>query len=51
MEEKKRADRLRELLTNVRNEAEEVLFILGQTPEADENIIAAFDRILRVLNE
>jgi hypothetical protein len=52
MEEKmKRANRLRDLLANVRAESEEIMFLLGHTPDASPELIAAFDRIIRLLNE
>lgn len=43
--------RLQELLTNIRNEVEEASFLLGHTPDASPELIAVFDRILRLLNE
>ncbi len=43
--------RLQELLTSIRNEAEEASFLLGHTPDASPELIAAFDRIIRLLNE
>ncbi len=43
--------RLQELLVNIRNESEEALFLLGRTPDADEQTIAVLDRVVRVLNE
>lgn len=43
--------RLQELLTNIRNESEEALFLLGRMPDADEQTIAVLDRVMRVLNE
>lgn len=43
--------RLQELLTNIRNEAEEASCLMGHMPEADEQTIAVLDRVMRVLNE
>ncbi len=49
--EKSKEERLRDLLCNVRCETEEILFILGKMPDADKAVIAACDRLLRVLND
>ncbi len=43
--------RLQELLTSIRNEAEEALFLLGRTPDVSPELVAVFDRLLRLLNE
>ncbi len=49
MEESKQ-QRLQEVLSNIRCEAEEALF-LTKYVETDKGIIAALDRVIRVLNE
>lgn len=46
-----RAERLRDLLVNVRAESEEISFLLGKMPDAAPELIAIFDRLLRLLNE
>ena len=43
--------RLQELLTNIRNEAEEASCLMARMPDADEQTIAVLDRVMRVLNE
>lgn len=43
--------RLQELLTSIRNEAEEASCLMTHMPEADEQTIAVLDRVMRVLNE
>ncbi len=48
--EKKKQIRLQELLANIRCEAEEALFLTNYV-ETDKDIIAALDRVIRVLNE
>ena len=48
--EKEKKVRLQELLANIRCEAEEALF-LTKYVETDDGIIAALDRVVRVLNE
>lgn len=43
--------RLQELLASIRNEAEEASCLMSRLPEADEQVIAVLDRVMRVLNE
>lgn len=43
--------RLQELLVSIRNEAEEASCLMSRLPEADEQVIAVLDRVMRVLNE
>ncbi len=43
--------RLQELLTSIRNEAEEASCLMARMPDADDQIIAVLDRVMRVLNE
>ncbi len=43
--------RLQELLTSIRNEAEEASCLMARMPDADEQTIAVLDRVMRVLNE
>ena len=46
-----RAERLKELLANIRAEAEEASFLLGRMPDADQALIVALDKIMKLTNE